>query len=147
MESSWRPQGVLWELKGVAIPPLRAENTCDQFAFTLGLAHHDYAYMAGRNAAENADAYQSFVTGHVFTALTKLEGHRGAYLLRRAEDNRVEFLAVTLWDTLDSIRAFAGDKIEAAVVEPEARAILSSYDDFVRHYDVAYRNICTGDKP
>ncbi len=101
----------------------------------------------GETRPENADAYQSFVTGRVFTALTKLEGHRGAYLLRRPEDNRVEFLAVTLWDTLDSIRAFAGDKIETAVVEPEARAILSSYDDFVRHYEVAHGNICTGDKP
>lgn len=99
----------------------------------------------GETRSEDADAYQNFVTSHVFAALTKLEGHRGAYLLRRAEAVRVEFLAVTLWDSLESVRAFAGDKIETAVIEPEARAILSSFDDFVRHYDVAYGKPCTGE--
>jgi heme-degrading monooxygenase HmoA len=101
----------------------------------------------GDTRPENADAYQSFVTRHVFTALTKLEGHCGAYLLRRAEGARVEFLAVTLWESLESVRAFAGDSIETAVIEPEARAVLSSFDDFVRHYDVAYGNACAGEKP
>lgn len=101
----------------------------------------------GETRPEKADAYQSFVTGHVFTELTKLDGHRGAYLLRRAEAARVEFLAVTLWDSLECIRAFAGDNIETAVVEPEARAVLSSFDDFVRHYEVAYGNTCAGEKP
>lgn len=101
----------------------------------------------GETRPENADAYQSFVTSHVFTALTKLEGHRGAYLLRRAEAARVEFLAVTLWESLESVRAFAGDTIETAVIEPEARAILSSFDDFVRHYDVAYGTCSAGEMP
>lgn len=100
----------------------------------------------GQAHPANADAYQRFVTQHVFSELTALEGHRGAYLLRRAEGGHVEFLAVTLWDSLESIRAFAGDNIDRAVVEPEARAVLSSFDDFVRHYEVAHGDTCTGDK-
>ncbi len=101
----------------------------------------------GETTAANADAYQNFVTRHVFTALGDLEGHRGAYLLRRPMDSHVEFLAVTLWDSLEAIRAFAGDTLEDAVVEPEARAVLSSFDNFVRHYDVAFGPICTGARP
>jgi hypothetical protein len=51
-------------------------------------------------------------------------------------------VAVTLWDSLDSIRKFAGDAIDRAVVEPEARAVLSSFDDFVRHFEVAHGAPC-----
>jgi heme-degrading monooxygenase HmoA len=100
----------------------------------------------GEALRENADAYHRFVTTHVFSAIAVLAGHRGAYLLRRDVDGHVEFLAVTLWDSLESIRAFAGDNIDAAVIEPEARVVLSSFDGFVRHYEVAYGNASCGDK-
>lgn len=98
----------------------------------------------GEALPAKADDYHRFVTEHVFSALTKLAGHRGAYLLRRETGAHVEFLAVTLWESIESIRAFAGDRIESAVVEPEARAVLTSFDDFVRHYEVAYGQSCSG---
>jgi hypothetical protein len=44
---------------------------------------------------------------------------------------------VTLWDSIDAIKRFAGEDPETAVVEPEARAVLSSFDNFTRHYEVA----------
>jgi hypothetical protein len=50
----------------------------------------------------------------------------------------VEFIAITLWESIDAIRKFAGDSIDGAVVEPEARAVLSGFDDFVRHFELAY---------
>jgi heme-degrading monooxygenase HmoA len=101
----------------------------------------------GRALLANATAYHSFVTQHVFTQLTRLEGHRGAYLLRRDTGDHAEFMAVTLWDSLQSIRAFAGDSLESAVVEPEARAVLSSFDDFVTHYEVVHGHPCAGATP
>jgi heme-degrading monooxygenase HmoA len=87
--------------------------------------------------ADNADAYQRHATGTVFPALRKIAGHRGAYLLKRTTGAHTEFLALTLWDSLDAIRAFAGTDPETAVVEPEARAVLAEFDDFARHYEVA----------
>ena len=63
-------------------------------------------------------------------------GHRGAYLLRRDVDGGAEFLAVTLWESRQSIAAFAGNDIDKAVVEPEARALLCHFDDFATHYEV-----------
>jgi len=87
--------------------------------------------------AGNADAYQRHATGTVFPALRGIAGHRGAYLLRRMVGGRTEFLALTLWDSLDAIRAFAGDDLENAVVEPEARAVLAEFDEFARLYEVA----------
>lgn len=98
----------------------------------------------GQAKAANADAYERFVTTKVFAELPAIPGHRGAYLLKRAMDSggEVEFIAVTLWESLDSIRGFAGDAIDRAVVEPEARAVLSSFDDFVRHFELAHAAPC-----
>jgi heme-degrading monooxygenase HmoA len=83
-------------------------------------------------SAENGDAYQRHVMGQVFPALRKVSGHRGGQVLRRHD----EFLVITFWDSMDAIRRFAGEDSERAVVEPEARAVLAEFDDFVRHYEV-----------
>jgi heme-degrading monooxygenase HmoA len=97
----------------------------------------------GQTKAANADAYERFVTTKVFAELPAIAGHRGAYLLKRAlESGEVEFVAVTLWESLASIRGFAGEAIDRAVVEPEARAVLSSFDDLVRHFELAHAAPC-----
>ena len=92
----------------------------------------------GRAAAEKANDYRRHFTMHVVPHLKALAGHRGAYLLRREDNGEVEFLAVTLWDSIESVRAFSGQDPDVAIVEPEGRAALSSFDDFARHYDIAY---------
>ena len=93
----------------------------------------------GQATNAQADAYFRHVTGTVFPSLKDLAGHRGAWLLRRQAEGQTEFLALTLWESLDSIRAFAGDDIDTAIVEPEARAVLADFDDFARHYEVAFK--------
>ena len=96
----------------------------------------------GQAAAANADAYERFVTTKVFAKLPAISGHRGAYLLKRPVGDEVEFIAVTLWESLASIRGFAAEEIDRAVIEPEARAVLSSFDDFVRHFELAHAAPC-----
>lgn len=90
----------------------------------------------GETTAENGDAYESHLTETVFPALARLEGHLGGHILRRSVGDGMEFLVVTLWTSTDAVRAFAGDDIERAVVEPAAAAVLRAHDDFVRHFDV-----------
>lgn len=92
----------------------------------------------GRTTAANAEAYFRHVTETVFPSLAGLAGHRGAYLLRRAVDGHVEFVAVTLWASLDAIRAFADPEIDLAVVEPQAKAVLTDADRFAAHYEIVY---------
>ena len=60
--------------------------------------------------------------------------------MRGKDNGEVEFLAVTLWDSIESVRVFAGQNPDVAIVEPEGRAALSTFDDFVRHYDIAYND-------
>ena len=97
----------------------------------------------GQAKAANADAYERFVTTKVFAELPAIAGHRGAYLLKRPIENgnEVEFIAVTLWESLAAIRGFAGDDIDRAVIEPDAR-VLSSFDDVVRHFELAHAAPC-----
>ena len=92
----------------------------------------------GTARAGKADAHYRHFTTEVAPRLKEIPGHQGAYLLRREAGGQVEFLAVTLWDSIESVKKFAGPNPEGAVVEPEGRAALSSFDDFVRHYEVAY---------
>lgn len=82
--------------------------------------------------------YVEHATRNVFPALRVIEGHRGAYLLRRAVDGAVEFVVLTLWDSMEAVRKFAGLKPEKAVVEPEARAVLTDFDEFVTHFEVVH---------
>jgi heme-degrading monooxygenase HmoA len=92
----------------------------------------------GRATAEKAGDYQRHFTECVAPHLKELAGHCGAYLLRREDNGEVEFLAVTLWDSIESVRAFSGQNPDVAIVEPKGRAALSSFDNFARHFDIAY---------
>jgi heme-degrading monooxygenase HmoA len=90
--------------------------------------------------AANTDTYSRHLTGTVFPSLKDLAGHRGAWVLRRQVAGQTEFLAVTLWESRQAIEAFAGTDIDRAIIEPEARAVLAEFDDFARHYEVAFKS-------
>ena len=83
----------------------------------------------GWTRPENADAYESLLRGEVFPHIGGIAGSRGAYLLRDDGTDRVDFVTLTLWESLDAVRAFAGDDYEVAVVPPEAEALLAGFDE------------------
>lgn len=91
----------------------------------------------GQAAHDNAAHYRQHAVERVFPSLAALPGHRGAYLLTREIGDDVEFLTITLWDDMEAVKQFAGGNPEPAVVEPEASAVLSQFDEFVRHYEVS----------
>jgi heme-degrading monooxygenase HmoA len=97
-----------------------------------------FRHWRGLAPKTTADAYEAHATQTVFPTLRTMTGHRGAWLLRRDMEGQVEFVALTLWESRESIKAFAGDDISTAIVEPEGRAALSSFDDFATHYEVAH---------
>jgi heme-degrading monooxygenase HmoA len=83
----------------------------------------------------NADRYEALLRAEILPDIHRIEGFLGAYLLRRDVDEEIEFVTVTLWQSLDAVRAFAGEDYEAAVVPPEARALLSRFDERSTHYE------------
>ena len=90
----------------------------------------------GYGAMADAQAYPRHLLQSVRPKLEQLAGFRGLYLLRRRDFEEIEFLVLTLWDSMDAVHAFAGEQPEQAVVEPEARAALVRFDKTVQHYEV-----------
>ena len=91
----------------------------------------------GWTPRENADAYEDFLRTTMFPSIHRVPGYLGADLLRRDDDDdEVAFITITRFESLDSVRAFAGDDYERAVVEPEARRLLSRFDERSEHYEI-----------
>jgi heme-degrading monooxygenase HmoA len=90
----------------------------------------------GRASASKAEAYPRHFREQVVPELRRVAGFIGAYLSRRKLDDRVEFLVLTRWQSMESIRAFAGTNFGRAVVEPGAVAALTEFDHAVQHYEV-----------
>lgn len=86
--------------------------------------------------AATAGDYQRHYESEVRENLRALPGFRGARLLRRDDGGEVMFTSITFFTSLDSVRGFAGDDYEQAVVEPAARRALSHWDDRVTHHEV-----------
>ena len=83
-----------------------------------------------------ADAYEQLLRSEVLPGIEqRVRGFRGAYLLRDHSGEEVEFVTITLFDSLDAVREFAGDDYELAVVPAEARRLLSRFDERSRHYE------------
>jgi mannose-6-phosphate isomerase-like protein (cupin superfamily) len=95
-------------------------------------------WRAWTDEQANADAYAAHFERAVRPALEATDGFVDARLERfDGEGGRTEIVVVTRWDSLDAVRAFAGDDVDAAVVEPEARAVLAGFDERVRHIELS----------
>jgi len=90
----------------------------------------------GWTAPENADAYEEFLRTKMFPSIHRVPGYLGAELLRRQDGNEIAFVTITRFESLESVRTFAGEDHEAAVVEPEARRLLSRFDRRSEHYEI-----------
>lgn len=90
----------------------------------------------GWTAAGDATAYAASIQGTGLREYRATPGNLGAWLLHRIDGERAEFIALSLWRTLDDIRGFAGDDLEAAVFYPEDDSYLIDRETLVRHYDV-----------
>lgn len=92
----------------------------------------------GWTTIPNADAYEALLRDEVFPGIARrgVAGYQGIELLRRAENEAVEFVTLMWFDSLDDVRAFAGEDYAVAVVPPKARALLQRFDDESAHYEV-----------
>jgi heme-degrading monooxygenase HmoA len=94
----------------------------------------------GATAAADAEAYVAYLHRTGFAEYRKTPGNLGVLALRRVADGRAEFLLLTLWESEDAIRRFAGDDIERAVFYPEDDRYLVARDEHVTHYEVVHRS-------
>lgn len=86
----------------------------------------------------NADAYERLLQQEIFRGIERrgIPGYRGIELLRRPVGGEIEFVTVMRFDSLDAVRAFAGEDYEVAVVPPAARELLGRFDARSAHYEL-----------
>ncbi|MGH2626288.1 MAG: antibiotic biosynthesis monooxygenase family protein, partial [Anaerolineales bacterium] len=91
---------------------------------------------AGQTPPEKADAYENYLRSTGVPELRATPGNQGVFLLRRDLGAETEFVVLSFWDSMDSIRRFAGDEVEKAVYYPADREYLVRMDPHVTHYQV-----------
>ncbi len=90
----------------------------------------------GRTASlEDADAYEELLRAKVLPEVRGIEGYTGARVLRRNLRSGAEFVVITTFDSMEAVKAFAGDDPDVANVSPEARELLSEFEERAAHYE------------
>ncbi len=92
----------------------------------------------GRVPTPKSAAYVDYVKQTGVSEYRGTPGNRAVFILTsdNADAGETEFLVLTLWDSLDSIRAFAGADVEAAKYYPEDAKFLLNFEPKVTHYAV-----------
>lgn len=90
----------------------------------------------GRVPASKADAYHRYLLQVAVPGYRAIPGNRGIHMLRRFEEGVAHFLLVTFWDSMEAVRAFAGDPVERAHYYPDDAGYLLEMEPTVTHYEV-----------
>lgn len=98
-------------------------------------------HWRGWTKLHDADSYETLLKQRVLPELQKIEGYRGGYVLRNDGPGESEFVVVNLFDSLESVKRFAGDDFSTPVFEPEAKRLLSRIEPRATHYDVRAKTV------
>jgi len=92
----------------------------------------------GYTNRENSDTYEILLQKEIFVGIANrnIDGYRGIQLLRRELSTETEFITIMWFDSFDSVRKFAGEDYEKAVVPDAAQKVLSHFDSRSAHYIV-----------
>lgn len=93
-------------------------------------------FWRGVTEEGKADEYMAYLQKTGLKDYRATEGNRGVYVFRRIENDRSIFLLLTLWDSYDAVKKFAGSDFERAVYYPEDRKFLLELEPNVLHYEV-----------
>lgn len=90
----------------------------------------------GITPVAKADEYVEFLNKTGVKDYRATEGNLAAYVLRRIEGEQAHFLTLTFWDSVESIKKFAGEDYEKARYYPEDKDFLLEFEEKVAHYEV-----------
>ena len=95
----------------------------------------------GYTTPENANVYENLLKEEIFIGIQdrNIPGFQEIQLFRRELTEEVEFITIMWFDDIESVRVFAGEDYEVAVVPPKARAVLAHFDERSQHYEIKER--------
>jgi len=119
----------------LGIPPAAAK------APTIYASEHMLLRMIARfwrgvTPASKANEYYEYLEQTGLREYRSTEGNLGVYVFRRLENDRAEFLLLSLWESYDAIKKFAGPNFEKAMYYPEDKNFLLELEPNVVHYEI-----------
>ena len=92
----------------------------------------------GWTTPEYAIAYENLLKTEVFPSIEnkKVKGYKKISLLKRVMKDEVEFITIMLFESIQSVKEFAGEDYEHSYVPSKARQILSRFDQKAQHYEI-----------
>lgn len=92
----------------------------------------------GWTTQENADSYEQLLRNEILPGIAdkEIDGFKQFQLLRRPDNDEVEFITIMWFDSLEAVREFAGEDYEHSYVPDKARKVLKRFDDRARHYEI-----------
>ena len=96
----------------------------------------------GVTRESDKDTYFEYLQKTGLKEYASIPGNRGVWVLRRVDDGKSEFTLISLWDSWDAIKAFAGPDPEEAVFYPEDEMFLLERGPRVTHYEVLASPTC-----
>jgi len=99
-------------------------------------------HWSGLCRKEKASEYTAHLLSETFQTLKTLKGFQKASILTKEQEEGIEFLIVTVWDSIEDIHAFAGEDVEEAVVPEKVQQMMIHYDSRAGHYEIKEEVIC-----
>lgn len=93
----------------------------------------------GWTKRDDADRYEELLRSEILPGIHRVAGFQGAWVLRRDGKDEVEFVTLTMFDSMAAVKEFAGEDYELAVILPEARKLLVRFDARSAHYQTVLR--------
>ena len=90
----------------------------------------------GVTAAAKASEYFDYLKKTGVPEYQATKGNQGVYVLQRLDGDQAHFLLLTLWESEDTIKRFAGPEMEKAKYYPEDEKFLLELEPNVTHYEV-----------
>lgn len=91
----------------------------------------------GRTKAEDSDAYLAYLEESGVAELKRTPGNQGVMVLRRLDGDEAEFGVLSFWDSLESVKAFAGEDVDVARYFPDDERFLLGFTPRLKHFEVA----------
>jgi hypothetical protein len=90
----------------------------------------------GWTSLENALIYENMLINEVFPEVKRkgVEGLEKVSISTMQKNDEMEFFLVLQFDSLDSVKVFAGENYEQAYIPNNAKRVLSRYDKTAQHF-------------
>jgi len=92
----------------------------------------------GRTKISKADEYAKFMKERAAPDYGSIDGLKKLYFLRRNDGDVAHFLLITLWDSMNSVKKFAGEHSEKAKYYPEDNSFLLEKEENAALYEVFF---------